>query len=193
MNKNKNSKIALASISALALALGTATGAAVAAPGSNSGFYLSGDLGQSRNNLSSPTSPAVGTDKRGTVYGISGGYQFNPHFATELSVQRLGTHGIGSSEAKTTAYSLDAIGRLPVNDKFSVYGRLGASHLDRKFSGIQAQDSHRVGFKLGLGAEYALDKNWSLRTELTRYNKAPVVSTYGEHMNTWTAGVKYSF
>ncbi|WIV96780.1 porin family protein [Kinneretia aquatilis] len=193
MTKNKNSKIALASISALALALGAASGAARAASSGDSGFYLSGDLGQSRNNLSSPTSPAVATDKRGTIYGIGGGYQFNKHFATELSVQRLGTHGIGSTESKTTAYSLDAIGRLPVSDKFAVYGRLGASHLDRKFSGIDGQNAHGVGFKLGLGAEYALDKNWSLRTELTRYNKAPVASTYGEHMNTWTAGVKYRF
>ena len=191
MNKNStHSTLALASISALALALGSISGAALAA---DSGFYLSGDLGKSHNNLSSTTTPAVATDKRGKVYGLSGGYQFNKHFATELSVQRLGTQSIGSTEAKTTAYSLDAIARLPVSDKIAVYGRLGASHLDRKFSGIEAQDTHGVGLKVGLGAEYALDKNWALRTELTRYNNAPAIAGYGDHMNTWTAGVKYNF
>ncbi|MBB4841830.1 OOP family OmpA-OmpF porin [Paucibacter oligotrophus] len=191
MNKN-----IITPIAAIALALGSA-GAAFAAGGTgadNKGFYVGVDLGQSRNDLSSPTSPALRLDKTDTAYGIFGGYQFNKYFATELSVHKLGQQRIGDSDAKTSAYSLDAIGRLPVNDKFSVYGRLGGAHYERDFSGLDgAGNKISTGFKVGLGVDYAINKDWALRTELTRYNNLPDLGTYGRTMDSWNVGVSYRF
>jgi len=191
MNKN-----IISATAAIALALGS-TGAAFAAGGKdadNKGFYLGADLGQARNDLSSPTSPELRLDKTDTAYGLFGGYQFNKYFGAELSIHKLGQHRIGDSDAKTTAYSLDAIGRLPVNDKFAVYGRLGGAHYERDFSGLDgAGNQNSAGFKVGLGADYAINKDWSLRTELTRYNNLPDLGTYGRTMDAWNVGVSYRF
>jgi len=181
MNKHTFTKTAT-------LALALAAGSAFA---QETGWYVGADIGQARNNLTSPTSPAVGLDKKDTAYGLHGGYQFNKYFATELGVTRLGTQKIGDNKSTTTAYSLDAIGRLPVSDKFSVYGRLGAAHMERNYSA--ASGNHAAGFKVGLGADYAIDKNWSVRTELTRYNNVPTTSTFGNTMDAWNVGVNYRF
>lgn len=157
----------------------------------DSGFYMGGDIGYSSNNLKSPTSPAVSPDKTGTSWGAYGGYQFNKYFATELGVTRLGSTSIGSSDSHSTSYSLDAIGRLPLNDKFAIYGRLGGAYNERSYS--NHADNNATGLKVGLGAEYALDKNWALRTELTRFNNMPTQSTYGDATNVLSMGVNYRF
>lgn len=170
------------------LACLTATGLAQAA---DQGFYVGGDIGRSSNNLKSPTMPALGTDKTATGWGAYGGYQFNKYFATELSVTRLGTTHIGSGDSSTTSYSLDAIGRLPVSDKFALYGRLGAAHTERSYADFD--NNHTLGSKVGLGAEYAIDKNWGLRTELTRFNNMPTQGGYGNASNVLSMGVNYRF
>ncbi|MEJ6005251.1 outer membrane beta-barrel protein [Paucibacter sp. AS339] len=179
-------KQTLAKVATLALAL--AAGSAFAA---DKGWYMGADIGQSRNDLSSPKTPAPRLDKTDTAYGVHGGYQFNKYFAAELGVNRLGTQKIGDSKATTKAYSLDAIGRLPVSDKFTVYGRLGGAHMERTYS--DDAGNHAAGFKVGLGAEYAIDPSWSLRTELTRYNNVPTSSTFGNTLDSWNVGVNYRF
>ncbi|MDC8770284.1 outer membrane beta-barrel protein [Roseateles albus] len=173
------------------LACLTALGGSGQAQAAEQGFYVGGDIGRSSNNLKSPTKPAVSTDKTATSWGLYGGYQFNKYFATELGVTRLGSTHIGTGESTSTSYSLDAIGRLPLNDKFAFYGRLGAAHNERSYSGFDK--NHAVGFKTGLGMEYALDKNWALRTELTRFNNMPTQSTYGNASNVLSMGVNYHF
>ncbi|MDC8787084.1 porin family protein [Roseateles koreensis] len=160
----------------------------------DTGYYVGGEIGRSNTDLSSAQSPAPSLEKRDTSYGIHGGYQFNQYFGTELSLNALGKHKIGDTEAKTTVISLDAIGRLPVNDQFSLFGRLGVAHLDRDFKGLSTIDGgNSTGLKVGLGADYALDKNWSLRTEVTRYNNAPTAGLYDKTLDTWTVGVNYRF
>ncbi len=170
------------------LACLTGTGLAQAA---DQGFYVGGDIGRSSNNLKSPTKPAVGIDKTATNWGVYGGYQFNKYFATELGVTRLGSTHIGSGKSTSTSYSLDAIGRLPVSDKFALYGRLGAAHHERSYTGFDK--NHGVGFKTGLGVEYAISNNWALRTELTRFNNMPTQGTYGNASNALSMGVSYHF
>jgi OmpA-OmpF porin, OOP family len=175
---------------AISTTIACLTGAGLA-QAADQGFYVGGDIGRSSNNLKSPTAPPIGTDKTATSWGAYGGYQFNKYFATELGVTRLGSTHIGSGESTSTSYSLDAIGRLPLNDKFALYGRLGAAHNERSYSGFDK--NHAVGFKTGLGVEYALDKNWALRTELTRFNNMPTQSTYGNASNVMSMGVSYHF
>lgn len=176
---------------AISTTLACLTGTGLAQAADNKGFYMGGDVGYSSNNLKSPTAPAVSTDKTSTSWGAYGGYQFNQYFATELGVTRLGSTSIAGGDSHSTSYSLDAIGRLPLNDKFAVYGRLGGAYNERSYSNYA--DNSATGLKVGLGAEYAIDKNWALRTELTRFNNLPTQSTYGDASNVLSVGVKYRF
>lgn len=182
----RNSLAAKASALALAL-IGSGAWAA------DSGFYMGGDIGRTKNNANATTDPRANVKKSDTSYGIYGGYQLNRYLAAEVGVARLGTQKIGNTNSKTTTYSLDAIGRLPVSDSLAVYGRLGGAHYERSYNGIPNERAHSVGLKVGVGADYAINKNWAVRTELTRYNHMPVAAGYGQHSDALSMGVRYQF
>ncbi|MDT8998164.1 porin family protein [Paucibacter sp. APW11] len=181
-------------IGACAAALALCSTAAIAAP--DQGLYIGADLGRSKNDISIPADvkPQPGSSKSATSLGLHVGYQFNRHFATELSVARLGKASIGDSSSKTTAYSLDALAKLPVSDQFSVYGRLGASHYERGFQGLaNTGGQHSVGMHVGLGLDYAITLQWGLRAELSRHNNLPDGAGYGRSTDQWSMGVNYRF
>lgn len=190
MNSNNKTR-PVAPLAALTLAMAAFAGSASA--DQNKGFYVGGNIGQSHADVTASV-PGMTVDKRDTSYGILGGYQFNQYFATELTVNYLGKARLGDSEAKTMSYSLDAIGSLPVNDKFSLFGRLGVAQNERDFKGVAQFDSQgNTGFKVGLGADYKLNKNWFVRTELTRYNNVPTAGMFSNTIDTWNVGVNYRF
>lgn len=176
----------------LAGALALLGAAAMAAP--EKGLYIGADLGRSRADLSSDAKPSPAMKRSATSLGLHAGYQFNPYLAAELGVTRLGSASIGDSSAKARAYSLDALAKMPLNDKFSLYGRLGAAHYERSFKGGAAPGGqHAVGLHVGLGMDYALSPTWGVRTELSRYNNLPVADGYGRSADHWSLGVNYKF
>ena len=160
------------------------------------GFYGGLNLGVGMPNLKTPN----GVDKDSkAVAGVVAGYKFNAYFAVEGQYTGIGkvTDNVSGS-AKADALSLTAVGILPLNDAFDVYGKLGVAATKSKVSsGLNAyDDATHTGATYGLGAEYHFDKAISMRVGWDHY-KAEVDVTGGGSKsfdsNVTTVGVVYHF
>ncbi len=113
---------AMSALAALALTAGTVAQADV-----QPGFYAGVGIGQS-------TIDVGLSDDSDTSFKVFGGYSINEHFAVELAYVDGGSvderQGPSSVEVEVTGLTAVAVGRLPVNDMFAVYGKLGLASYD---------------------------------------------------------------
>ncbi|MEO8119230.1 MAG: outer membrane beta-barrel protein [Rhodoferax sp.] len=163
----------------VALALVAGSLGAIAAP--DSGFYAGASIGTPQypdilNGVSGDGSAASGK--------VFGGYQVTPNFALEAGVAALGD----ISQMNGRSEFLDAIGNLPLNEKWSLLGRLGVAHVNLDTS--LGNDSGN-GMKTGLGVQYSLSSKVALRGEWERYQ----MNVFGDKPNVdqYTVGLRVGF
>ncbi|WP_374355701.1 outer membrane beta-barrel protein [Chitinimonas sp.] len=177
------------SLSILALA------AAVALPAFAAETYVGADIGRSKleENVG-----GVSISKNETAWAIFGGYQFHPNFAAELAYRDLGKiserEGSVSANLQAHAVQLSVIGSYPINEQFSVYGRLGLGAIRAKaevrapgFYMAEKSDTKTKAL-VGIGARYAINKQFGIRTEYAEFGKIE-----GLKLSTFTVGADYSF
>ena len=156
------------------------------------GYYLGASYGKTSSNVgasqaSAYTDPCAtatcSTDDSDKAFSLFGGYRFHRHLAAEAAYVNLGdtavigTSGVGGSSTtrqETNGFRLVAVGLLPLDRGFTLFGKAGFYRWssDVSFSGVAASYSaSESGFKpsFGLGAEYALNKNVSLQLAWDRY------------------------
>ena len=119
---------------------------------------------------------------------LCGGYQFTPNFALEAGVAGLGHIDNATGRARGHGEYLDAVGIAPLNDKWSLLGRIGVAHVS--LNTTNGDDSGN-GLKLGLGAQYALTPKVALRAEWERYQPR----TFGTRpdIDQYTVGIRVGF
>ncbi|KFI07557.1 outer membrane beta-barrel protein [Massilia sp. BSC265] len=163
---------------AAATALSIASSAAFAAPPDT--FYAGADVGRTK------ITDASGRD---TSFGGFVGYNFHPNFAVELGHRRLADRdyrfaGFSANE-RAVQTSLSLIGSLPVGERLSVYGRLGAARIQSRFSseGHTAKDSTTKAL-YGIGLNYAITPAVSARVEVQKISQAA---------SNLSAGISYQF
>lgn len=118
-------------------------------------------------------------------YGVFAGYNINQNFAVEAGWRRLyDAKGMGWSRGDQTSLSL--IGSVPLADKLSIYGRLGASYLDSKYSYLDGGGFHSTTTTAayGVGLAYKFNEKVSARMELQRP---------GDHMTNLSTGISFGF
>lgn len=165
-------KLILASILAAA---GTTAFAA------DTGTYVFGNLGVSANQWTLKDGAAAkagvsdkkvnNDDATSGMAEIGVGQRINDNFAVEGSYLNHGdaTDLKGAGKLDYDAFRVAALGIIPVNYQFEVYGKVSASHIRSKFTSTSAalQNSKDSTFSagLGVGANYKLNKQVSLRAE----------------------------
>lgn len=117
----------------------------------------------------------AGFDADDTAFKVFGGYNVNPNFAVELAFIDGGApderFGPGSVEVAVDGLNLSALGRLPVNEVFSVFGKVGFASYDVEVKGrignnVVASDSGSdEDLSYGLGAAFAFGTSVELRGE----------------------------
>ncbi|MDP1899990.1 MAG: outer membrane beta-barrel protein [Rubrivivax sp.] len=140
--------------------------AALAALASHAeGLYVGGSVGASR--LSDDVVGGAPADRSGTGLKLYGGYVVNPNFSVEAGVVRLGKVTSAVGDVKSGGLFVDAVGVWPLSNNFSLLGRVGVFNggLDSSLVG----DDRGASVKFGAGAQYAIDKNISVRGEWERY------------------------
>lgn len=173
--------------------------AAVTLPAAADGFYVAGDLGQSKF-----SGEDGGND---TAFAAGVGYNINSSFSAELSYHDLGGIDISSTEyspnvgnidikgdIKASAVALSAIAKLPVNDSFGVYARLGYSQIKLKADAtgyamgitvpVSMSESENKAI-YGIGADYKLNEKAALRAEYIKFSDTEITS--------FTVGFSYAF
>ena len=149
------------------------------------GLYGGGSLGGQTYPGSLNGNPTSGSAVGGKIFG---GYQVNPNFAVEAGVAELGNVNSGSGQVDSYGTYVDAVGILPLSPQWNLLGRVGVAH---KAVNTPTGDDGGNGFKVGLGAEYALTKTVALRGEWERYQ----LNAFGDKPNAdqFTVGVKVGF
>ncbi len=127
--------------------------------------YIGGKVGMSTMDdacyLNSPC------DDEAFAAGMHVGYAFNDYFDLEYGVDYLGEYKANFPDFRSIDGDLWAMTLAPkvnwaLTDSFSLFGKLGAAYM------MSGDEEDFVGTG-SLGAEYAFDRNWSLRAEYQRY------------------------
>lgn len=157
------------------------------------GLYLGASYGKTSSNVGATQASAYNnpcatatcsTDDSDKAFSLFGGYRFHRHLAAEVAYVNLGdtavigTSGVGGSSTtrqETNGLRLVAVGLLPLDRGFTLFGKAGFYRWssDVSFSnniGTSFSTSEN-GFKpsFGFGAEYALNKQFSLQLAWDRY------------------------
>lgn len=175
------------------LALASVSGTAFA---EDTGAYAGLNLGIGKPDINTPN----GEDKQSSaVGGIVLGYKFNPYLAVEGQYTGIGkvTDNVSGS-AKGDAASLAVLGILPLNENFSLYGKLGVAATKTTVSSSLSpmNDATRTGVTYGLGAKYNLNKSIGLRVGWDHYNASIEDAANHEknvNANVATIGAVYHF
>jgi OOP family OmpA-OmpF porin len=129
----------------------------------------------------------ISHDDRDKAYKVFGGYQFNRYFALEGGYFNLGRFnfttttvpaGTLSGEMKLHGFNLDAVGTLPMTERWSALGRIGAQYAkaNDSFNGTGAvvvadhsPSKSKTNYKMGLGLQFAMTPSVLLRGEVERF------------------------
>jgi len=195
--------------------------ACAAANAQDSGWYVGAGAGLSRASIaddrirsgllgSGLTMTSIDDDERGTGYKVFGGYQFDRHFAVEGGYVDLGKFGFDanttpagtlSGSLRVRGVSLDLVGTLPITDRFSAFGRVGAVYAQARdaFSGsgaVVVLDSNpkkkAVNVDFGVGIQYAFTEALAARVEAQRYRIDDAVRNKG-NVDLFSVGLVYRF
>jgi OOP family OmpA-OmpF porin len=210
-----------------AKALGTACLVGFAAMNSqpavaaDSGWYGGFGIGQSRAKIDDAritagllgaglTTTSMTDDKHDTAYKLFGGYKFNGNFALEGGYFNLGRFGFTSTttpagtltgKIKLQGLNLDAVGIVPLSEKFSAFGRLGLQFAQAKdtFAATGAVTTTNpnpsktaANFKAGVGVQYDFTESLGMRGEWERYRINDAVGNRGD-VNVLSVGLVYLF
>lgn len=172
----------------------------------DAGFYIGGAVGQSKTKIDEAPFTALGAtvtknDEKNSMFRIFGGYDVNKNLAIEAAYVDLGAFGVSGTIAAapfsafgdTTGFSVSGVGTLPLSEKFSVFGSVGAFFSKVKASATvatvagAARDSG-TDLTAGIGIKYSLSKNWAARLEANHYG----LDDNGD-ATTYSLGLQYKF
>lgn len=154
-------------------------------------MYIAGDLGSATySNISPFPNPGV--------IRFAFGSHFSPNLAGEFGYSKFGdsilTGPGGTATVAASAFQVAAIGCLPLNPQFDLTGKLGFSRNSYDVTstfGVSGSAS-QSSVLFGVGAQYHLNSQVSLRAQYDNYGKfesgtAPMEAT------SFSLGVVYNF
>lgn len=205
----------------LAALLAAATQTVLAADPS-SGMYVLGSVGKSKVSIDTAsfdsdltaagaTGVSSTTDEKDTGYKLQLGYQYNRNLAVEGGYVDLGkfkynatfTGGVASAEVKAKGWNIDVVGIAPLNDAFSLLGKIGlirakvdatvaATGPGGSASGSDSATKWKTTF--GFGVSYNLTKTVAIRGEFERFLKLGDNNTTGEgDVDLYSVGIVAKF
>jgi len=150
----------------------------------NNGVYLGIGAGETKGKFdlrkTDPdlNSPNFAQDRRGAHYKAFIGFPLSPFWAIETGYFDLGRYGYSGAQSelpwaqsRSRGLNLDLVGTLPITDRWSLLGRVGAAYAETKenYSGVASQTSRDTNYKYGFGTEYAFTPAVTMRLEGERY------------------------
>jgi len=184
-------------------------------------WYIGVTLGASNANISQEVVAVTGatstvflTDSRDPGFKVFAGYRFNRYFAVEGGYAWLGefqattqvtapTTGALNADIRVIGLYIDAVGMLPVGDRFAAFAKVGwLGSETRTFrstsgtvtSGLNTNAStDQANLSYGLGVQYDLEKNVTLRFVWERYIKVGDVNTGEFNIDLYSGGLLFRF
>ena len=142
----------------------TLPAAAQVSPPSLSAVYIGAAIGQAK--AKDACNGIPGCDDKDTTWGLFAGYRLHRNFAAEIGYHDLGSASAGGFKFEGKAWELVGLGIVPLNDQFSVYGKLGFFRGEVKSQGISETNTDLT---YGLGGQFDATQNIGVRGEWQRY------------------------
>ena len=187
----------------------------------DAGWYIGFNAGQSRAKIDDRriaddllidgfTTTSIGDENRHFAFKAFGGYEFNRYFALESGYFDLGRFGFRADtlppgslhgDIKIKGANFDAVGSIPMGDKFSLFARAGLNYANSRdsFVGTGAvtvlDPSPRrwaANYKFGFGAQYDFTRSVGMRIEAERYRVDDAVGNKGD-IDLYSAGLVIKF
>lgn len=203
------------------IAISTLGSTATFADDFDSGWYLGGNIGQSKSDIdtsriagnvlgNSFNIQSIREDNSDTGFKLFGGYQLSKHFAIESGYFDLGqfdlsaaTLPLGTLNGSTEfqGINLDLVGSTGFTERLSGFARVGVTYAEtvNSFSGSGAvgiddssSDERNSNPKVGLGLQYAFNDNLALRVEAERYRLNNGISGKDD-VDLFSVGLVYRF
>ncbi len=186
-------------------------------------FYVLGQLGQTRllypqvstdarlqQSLPAPTSLQSVVNNNPAAYKLQLGYQLDARWAIEGGYADLGqvsynvtgtSAGIpftAAEIARVKAWNINAIGKIPVNEHFSLLGKVGFSRVDvtnnATFPAVGVAswvnaNTIKTGLTYGLAMHIEVNKQIFARADMDSYDTGVATG----RINVWTLGLGYKF
>lgn len=188
---------------------------------SDAGWYGGANIGQSNAKIddqriinglngSGFSTASINNNDSDIAYKIFGGYQFNPYFSVEGGYFNLGKFGFTANtlpagtlngNIRLQGFSLDAVGTLPITQRFSAFGRVGLADAQAQdsFSGTGAvralnpnPSKWDTNYDFGAGLQYAFTESIAMRAEAERYRINDAVGNMGD-IDVYSLGLIYRF
>lgn len=188
---------------------------------SNTGMYMGISAGESKAHIDNAritqgllgaglTTDSLTEDRRDTGYKAFIGVPFNPNWAVEAGYFDLGRFGFTANttpagsltgSARIRGLNLDLVGTLPITDRWSLLGRVGAAYAQTNdtFTGTGAvsvtnpsPSKRDTNYKYGIGTQYAFTPALTLRLEAERYRVNDAVGQHGD-VDLVSLGLVYRF
>jgi len=148
------------------------------------GFYAGISAGQSSTSIDNVTL----SKKTDTGFSFLGGYKVSQNLGIEAQYTSFGKVKVGAASADIDALSATAVVAFPVNTDFSFFGRLGFAKTTFKATG---SSTSRNTATFGVGGQYSLDSNLSVRAGWDRYSIDDGATTGNTDLI--SAGIVYKF
>ena len=162
--------------SLLAVLLGCMLAAPLFAQAEDS--YVSVSVGNSKYDLSD-------TDKTATGVGIAYGQSITDMVGYEVGYVHFGEVKPIDTKLNAQSFYLAGVGTYPLNEAFSVHGKLGATV--NHYSG-NGNSETKVLPMLGAGLGYKFTKEWSAGLEYVYFGEYENLT-----MSMWSANLRYHF
>jgi OOP family OmpA-OmpF porin len=154
----------------------------------DAGGYVGFNFGQSKVTDFDCTG-ATTCDDKDTAFSIFGGYQFNRNFAVEFAYTDLGQTSASapgaSARFEVSGIEVTGVGIIPINQDFSLYGKLGIFLWDLDvaatlgpLSGTLSEDGTDLTYAIGF--RYSFAKNLALQAQWQRYKDIGDSATTGQ-------------
>ncbi|BBB65826.1 hypothetical protein UNDYM_1573 [Undibacterium sp. YM2] len=156
------------------------------------------------------SSVTFGSNERDTAFKLFMGKQMNRYFAIEAGYFDLGKFGFNATttppgvingEVGFRGFNLDLVGQLPLTERFSLLGRVGANYTraDAHFSGNRLfaltdpnPTEKKLNPKVGVGLEYKFTQALAMRGEAERYRVNDAVHNRGD-VDFYSVSLVYKF
>jgi OOP family OmpA-OmpF porin len=176
------------------------------APDPGTGFYVGGALGGVSYNVNTGSLSSAGfattsTDDTDIAWNLTGGYKFTRNWAVEIGYVDLGTFTASGTfggaasrlEADVTGWNVSGVGTLPLNDMFSLYGKLGYFRSQVKATAniagaVGRAKGHENDVTAGVGARFHINRNFSALLEVNYYGLGG-----SDDATAYMVGVRYDF
>lgn len=137
-----------------------------------------------------------------TAVSLAYGVRFQPNLDVEVGYINFGKSryrgGADTLTAKSEALFVAAVGRYPLQQALSVYGKLGASYHWNEWSGSvggisYSDDDDRLAPMVGIGLSWEFMPKWAADVDYTYFNDAGKSGGRSANIDLLSVGVKYLF